>query len=117
MNEIERKNFFDLNLVESENEFFETLISGLNFKVERIVSNGHITPVNEIYDQEHDEWVILLKGKAIIDFYNPDQSVELAEGDHILIPAHRQHRVIFTDINSHTIWLAIHFLNTNTDLI
>lgn len=117
MNEIERKNFFDLNLVESENEFFETLISGLNFKVERIVSNGHITPANELYDQEQDEWVILLKGKANIDFYYPDQSVELAEGDHILIPAHRQHRVIFTDNKIRTIWLAIHFTNNNTESI
>ncbi len=117
MNEIEKKNFFDHKLITTGNEFFETLISGNNFKVERIVSYGHTTPENEIYDQEQDEWVILLKGKAIIDFYDPDQSVELKEGDHIFIPAHRQHRVIFSDNSKQTIWLAIHFTNNNFETI
>ena len=117
MDQIKIKNFYDLKVINSDNEFFETLFTGQNFKIERIVSNGHTTPENELYDQELDEWVILLKGKAIINFYAPDQSVEMAEGDHILIPAHRLHRVIFTDINSHSIWLAIHFTNYNTGLI
>jgi cupin 2 domain-containing protein len=117
MNEIEKKNFFDHNTIKSEKEFFETLVSGQKFRLERIVSDIHTTVENEIYDQEQDEWVILLKGKAIIDFYHPYQSVELSEGDHILIQAHRLHRVIFTDKNSRTIWLAIHFTKNKTELM
>jgi cupin 2 domain-containing protein len=33
-------------------------------RFERIVSAGQATPVDAPYDQDHDEWVLLLAGSA-----------------------------------------------------
>ncbi|NTV46153.1 MAG: hypothetical protein HGB11_06455, partial [Chlorobiales bacterium] len=37
-------------------------------RLERIVSEGHATPGGEWFDQEWDEWVILLSGSATLRF-------------------------------------------------
>ena len=42
-------------------ELFETLATGAgSIRVERIVSNGQVTPEGEWYDQDLDEWVVVL---------------------------------------------------------
>jgi cupin 2 domain-containing protein len=33
----------------------------------------------------------------------------LHPGDHVVIPAHRRHRVEWTDSTEKTIWLALHY--------
>jgi cupin 2 domain-containing protein len=88
-------------------ELFDIFASGKNFTLERIVSRGHITPEDNWYDQEKDEWVILLEGKAVI-LYSSGGSVELNKGDWIFIPAHTRHRVTFTSSDPECVWLAIH---------
>ena len=45
-------------------ELFESLVETSAFKLERIVSAGQTTPRDTWYDQERDEWVILLSGSA-----------------------------------------------------
>ena len=41
-----------------EPELFDTLAAGAgSIRVERIVSNGQVTPEGEWYDQDLDEWV------------------------------------------------------------
>ncbi len=61
------KNLFDLHGVDlDKGEFTETLFSGKGFRVERIVSKGHVTERGKWYDQSGDEWVTVLKGKAEI---------------------------------------------------
>ncbi len=89
-------------------EIFETLIENKNFKLERILSSGQSTPPGKWFDQESDEWVVLLKGKAGLRFETEEKIIELTEGDHILIPAHKKHRVEWTDNKQKTIWLALH---------
>ena len=43
-------------------EVFQTLLASPNVRIERIVSFGHASPEGFWYDQETDEWVLLLAG-------------------------------------------------------
>ena len=103
-----KSNIFNNIPEELKEELFEELISKNNLKIERIVSYGHTTKENEWYDQDSDEWVILLQGKAIISFENEDD-VELHTGDYLNIPAHKKHRVSWTQPKQETIWLAVRY--------
>ncbi len=76
--------------------------------VERIVSRGHCSAKGFWYDQSWDEWVLLLSGKARIEFKDEPELTQLGPGDHLLIPAHVQHRVAWTEPRTDTIWLAVH---------
>lgn len=90
-------------------EWFEMLVDTPAVRIERIVSTGQGTPAGQWYDQERDEWVALLKGQASLSFADGSPSVTLNPGDHLLIPAHRKHRVEWTSADEKTIWLAVHF--------
>jgi len=90
-----------------DKELFETLFHANHCKIERIVSSGQVTPIGKWYDQDQDEWVILLQGCAIIEFSDKSQH-QLATGDFLFIPAHLRHRVIYTSKEPACIWLAIH---------
>lgn len=90
-------------------ELFETLIDGRRFRLERIVSRQHATPEGQWYNQPDDEWVLLVCGSAELQFAEPGRSVNLVAGDYLLIPAHCRHRVIATDQDRDTVWLALHF--------
>jgi cupin 2 domain-containing protein len=91
-----------------DDEFTELLLQNEGVSIERIVSRGHASPDSGWYDQERNEWVLLLKGAAIIAFENGDE-ITLASGDHINIPAHRKHRVKWTDPETETFWLAVFY--------
>lgn len=91
-------------------EAVETLVENAALKLERIVSTGHATPPGEWYDQEKDEWVVLLRGSAGLLFEGETQVRELHPGDYLRIPAHRRHRVEWTDPAQPTVWLAAHFV-------
>jgi cupin 2 domain-containing protein len=78
-------------------------------RVERIVSRGQASPPGFWYDQEEEEWVLLLRGSAGLRFYGWDDAVILNPGDSLLIPAHARHRVEWTDPVQDTIWLAVFF--------
>jgi len=89
-------------------ELFETLLSAPSFKLERIVSAGHATAAGEWYDQDRDEWVLVLRGCALLRFESEPVPLELAAGDYVLIPAHCRHRVEWTSGSEKTVWLALH---------
>ena len=91
-----------------DEEIFELLAQGENVKIERIISNGHISPDTGWYDQAQNEWVLVLKGNASISFEN-GQVVDLKEGDYLNILSHQKHKVIRTSTATETIWLAIHY--------
>ena len=91
-----------------DGEFFETLVSSQDVRVERIVSKGHASPARGWYDQEKNEFVVLLAGAARLEF--DDGRVEqLAPGDWLDIAAHRRHRVAWTEAGIETVWLAVHY--------
>ena len=94
---------------ESPEEIFDELLRGGPFKLERIISSGQATPPGEWYDQEQDEWVILLSGAARLRFADSEKTIQLQPGDYLNIPAHVPHRVEWTDPEQKTLWLVLHY--------
>jgi len=90
-----------------EGEEAMELLARPGVRVERIVSNGDISPPGFWYDQEQDEWVVILKGCAELEFEN-GSAHEMGTGDWLLIPAHVRHRVAWTCEDGPTVWLAVH---------
>src|SRR5215471_13119161 len=70
-------------------------------------TSGQSTPAGEPYNQEHDEWVLLVSGSAGL-WIEGDGERDLRPGDYVLIPAHRSHRVTWTAKDEPTVWLAVH---------
>ena len=94
------------NLVD---ESVEPIVKTEKTIIERIVSRGHSSPPNFWYDQDNNEWVLLLRGCACLLFEKDNEKVILNPGDHITIPAHVRHRVEWTDAKTETLWLAVHY--------
>ncbi len=90
-------------------ESFETILRTGSFRIERIVSRAHSTTPGEWLDQETNEWVLLLTGSARILFQNETETIAMKPGDYLHIPAHKLHRVEWTEPESKTIWLALHY--------
>jgi cupin 2 domain-containing protein len=89
-------------------EMFQVLWQTPHLKLERIVSRSHATPPGEWYDQDTDEWVVLLKGSAGLRVEGREETVELKPGDYLLLPAQVRHRVEWTAADEVTVWLALH---------
>ena len=90
-----------------DDEWFETLAASPGVRIERIVSHGHASPATGWYDQAQDEFVVLLRGAARLEF-DDGSDARLGPGDWLTIPAHRRHRVAWTDPDADTVWLAVH---------
>jgi cupin 2 domain-containing protein len=88
-------------------ELIECIFKQDNVHIERIISKGHMTPTGQWYDQDWDEWVMLLQGEATL-LYENNQTFHLMAGDYLLIPAYTKHRVEWTAPDINTLWLAIH---------
>ena len=87
----------------------DVLVDGGTVRLERIISRGHATPPGEWYDQDCDEWVVVLRGSAGLRFEGETGEHVMHAGDHLVIPAHRRHRVEWTDSREPTVWLAVHY--------
>jgi cupin 2 domain-containing protein len=98
-----------------QEEFIQTLAESDTIRIERIVSDGHATPTGDWYDQEWDEWVLLVSGGAMLLFDGDAAPLILRPGDHVMIPAYCRHRVERTDKLQKTIWLAVHFGGNNLE--
>ena len=90
---------------EDGEEAVEEILRRQDVRLERIVSHGQASAEGFWYDQDEDEWVLVLEGQAELRFEDPDEWVTLRAGDHLLIHAHRRHRVEST--TSPTVWLAL----------
>lgn len=90
-------------------EIFDLLVERPGLRIERIVSTGQTTPEGQWYDQEADEWVLVIAGAARLRIEGEGTDRELGEGDWILLPARCRHRVTWTRSEPPTVWLAIHF--------
>lgn len=106
MGDYEEKNLLRLPAGLPPEEWAETLLERKGVRVERIISSGQSSPVGFWYDQQEDEWVILLQGTAVLQWGNGDRT-ELVTGDSLLIPTGKKHRVDSTSIEPACIWLAI----------
>jgi cupin 2 domain-containing protein len=98
--------FTDIPL-ELPEEFFTTLFQSGNLRIERIVSQGHTSPEGFWYDQDQNEWVLVLQGSARLRLES--EVLEMQSGDFVNIPAHQKHRVEWTTPDQRTVWLAIYY--------
>lgn len=98
-----------LDLPDSIDEIFETLLEKPGIKIERIISSGQATPEGVWYDQGGDEWVLLLCGSAELQIDGESSLRRLEPGDFLLLPAGCRHRVAWTDPDVKSVWLAVHF--------
>jgi len=104
----DRGNIFDLPKTLPSQELVETLLNNNNILIERIVSTGQVTPPGEWYDQEQNEWLIVLQGEGELS-YEDNSRIKLTVGDYLLIPAHQKHRVEYTSTEPPCIWLTVFF--------
>ena len=90
-------------------EATQVLAAAETWRLLLIASNGYRSPSDQWMDQSDDEWVLVLRGSASVALQAPDRLVDLSPGDHLLLPAHRRHRVERTDPDPGTLWLALHW--------
>ena len=102
-------NMFADILPKGADEQLTELLRAPGMRIERIVSHGHAGPPGSWYDQDAAEWVLLLRGAAILVFEDDAGPIRLEAGDHVLIPAHARHRVEWSDPDRPTVWLAVHY--------
>ena len=88
-------------------ELIENLAVGPNVTVERIVTYNSAEPGKHWYESELDEFVLLLRGKAVLQDTN-NQIYTLLPGDYLVIPRRLKHQVIFTREQPPTVWLTVY---------
>ncbi len=102
---IKVNNLFERLPAGASGESFVTLFENSAAKIEGIVSHAYCSPAGFWYDQAGDEWVMVLRGSAAVEFTD-GAIAELEPGDYLTIPSHVKHRVART--SDETIWLAVH---------
>ncbi len=102
---IETKNIFERISGAAGAEELLTLFEQNGVRIQRIVSHASSTPENEWYDQAYTEWVLVVRGHAVLEF-EAGERVELKEGDYLAIAPHARHRV--DETAPETIWLVVH---------
>lgn len=89
-------------------EVIRDIIETDSVRIKRIISKGQKGPEQGWYDQDENEWVLVVQGAGILEFETGEQ-IELNSGDYLNIPAHKKHRVSWTDPKEETVWLAIFY--------
>ena len=102
-------NIFAALPADRDDEHFDTLVKLDGGQVKRIVSFGQRSPEGSWYDQDHNEWVLVLRGQAKLQLQGSRDLVELGPGDYVDLPAHTRHRVAWTTPEEPTVWLAVHY--------
>jgi cupin 2 domain-containing protein len=85
----------------AEGEETTPLARATGFAVEQILSGELAAPHH--YEQDHDEWVVVLVGGATLDV--DGVAYELGAGDWWLLPAGTRHTLVRTQPG--TSWLAV----------
>jgi len=91
------------------NEIFDKIIQKSGVKIERITSFGQATPTGKWLKSKRNEWVILLKGEAKLQFRLSKNVIEMKPGDYMFIPAGTMHRVEWTTPKGKSVWVAVMF--------
>ena len=106
-NQITKGNLYVNDKIQnSDEEIFIKLYKGKSILIEKIVSGYKKSPSKNWLCQNKDEWVILLRGRSIIQFKN--QVINLKEGDYLFIPKNTKHKINYLSQRPKCLWLAIH---------
>jgi cupin 2 domain-containing protein len=92
-------------------EEFALLYENSALRIESIVSSSHQSPDGVWYDQDEDEWVLVVRGAAVLEF-DGGELAQMKEGDYLLIPRRVRHRVKKT--GDETVWVAVHLKTGNS---
>ena len=105
------ENIFKDIKIDKNNEQFFDLLKTENIRIEKIVSSGQTSPKDFWYDQDENEFVIVLKGEAILEIKQNNHTKEynLKEGDFLDIKSNIKHRIKYTSLDEPTIWLAFFY--------
>ncbi|MGB5966215.1 MAG: cupin domain-containing protein [Sulfurimonadaceae bacterium] len=95
-------NLFNISTPLEGEETITELLQHKNVTINGIVSNR--LSDGSWYDQDEDEWLILVAGAALLLL--DDEEKRLKAGDTLFIPAHQLHRVLSTSENA--LWLTVH---------
>lgn len=99
-------NLFSLIDTDMLEEKTDVLYCNQSARIERIISSGQVSPEEFWYDQDEDEWVVVLQGEGHIQ-YEDCSVVVLRKGDWVLLPARKRHRVSYTSQTPPCIWLCV----------
>lgn len=102
---MQKGSLFDAVLCEEGGEAVAALVANPHAKIHRIVSRNYQSPQGFWYDQDDDEWVMVVRGDATLEFAD-GESIDLHSGDYLTIPRHVRHRIART--SGETIWLAVY---------
>jgi len=99
----------DLPSFPQKEEIIEEIFFHEHVRIERIMSSGQVSPEGFWYDQNENEWLILLSGAAEITLQSPAKIIKLKSGESYFIAAHLKHRISWTHPEAPTLWLAVFF--------
>ena len=74
---MQKQNIFSNIPSDLSKELFKDILKTDCFKMERIISNEHSSPEGFWYDQDQDEWVIVLKGSAALLFKGENKPISI----------------------------------------
>jgi cupin 2 domain-containing protein len=94
-------NIYTLKNPKPDSEQFATLHQKHGIKIEAIRS--HLLHPGEVYDQDEDEWVVLIRGNA--QLLIQQKVLNLREGDSVFLPKHTPHQVLST--SGDALWLGV----------
>ena len=106
---MEVKNIFKNIPEDLSEEIVEKILEVKNIRIERIISKGQSSPPNFWYDQNENEFVIVVKGRAKLHFMGEEKPILISKGEYTIIPPHVKHRVEWSDPGTETIWLAVFY--------
>lgn len=92
----------EASLAPAEGELIDEIARMGDVVIEQILSGALDRPKE--FDQDHDEWVILLDGGA--DLEVAGEELSMSPGDWVLLLRHTPHRLVRTIPGSR--WLAVH---------
>src|SRR3972149_5495898 len=100
---VKLENVFDLIAQQDTLETVGPVVDTKNVRVEVIRSIKPNNPQSGWYDQNEDEFVMVIKGSAELEFQNgaENQTVQMRGGDYMTIPAHLKHRVTKVSDNTY----------------
>jgi len=95
-------NLFDYTTPPAGSEDLYELFSNKKVTINRIVSNQ--LENGSWYEQDEDEWLVLLEGEAILEMES--SCITLKKGETLFIPALQRHKVQKTSATA--LWLTVH---------
>ena len=93
----------------NDGEIFEVLHKQKDMEIVHILSSSNLAA--NLYDQDKDEFVIVLEGGALLEIEGKE--IELKKGEYIFIKARVKHKILRCDSGTH--WLAIYIDNKTDD--